>query len=377
MKKNKLFAFFFVLLILILVGIFLFVSLKSELLIKKTKIPTVKEKAPVLEKELNIFNWENYLSEEVIKEFEQKFGVKVNLETFSDSEFMLSKVQSQPDKYDLVMVDHDYVYLMKNLKLLYPLEAQKIPNLNYLKKEARENSYDPGNIFCVPYVHGYTGIAINKKYISDFDGTRKILWDPKYRGKISMLNSVQEVLVSALFYLGVENVENPTSEELEKAINLALKQKDLVLGYDDPIEQRELLINEKAWVAYIYSTEIGEIKEKNPNVEFFAPKEGTFLWSDNLCIPKDAPHKEAAHAFLNYLLDPKVSAKNSQDIKALILNQAMKEFLDPKFVQVMEGLDFPKEKEILEKSRYFTNVIFNEDFQRAINILGAKLEIEE
>jgi spermidine/putrescine transport system substrate-binding protein len=192
-----------------------------------------------------------------------------------------------------------------------------------------------------------------------------------------MLNSVQEVLVSALFYLGVENVENPTSKELEKAIDLALKQKDLVLGYDDPLKQRELLINEKAWVAYIYSTEIGEIKEKNPNIEFFAPKEGTFLWSDNLCISKDAPHKEAAHAFLNYLLDPKVSAKNSQDIKALMLNQAMKEFLDPKFVQVMEGLDFPKEKEILEKSRYFANVIFNEDFQRAINILGAKLEIEE
>jgi spermidine/putrescine transport system substrate-binding protein len=374
--SKKIFAGFFVLIILISVGIYLFVSFKSKL-ISKIKIFPEKEKVSNLEKELNIFNWENYLSEEVIKEFEEKFGVKVNLETFSDSEFMFSQVQSQPDKYDVIMVDHDYVLLMKNLKLLHPLEHQKIPNLKYLKKEARENSYDPENTFCIPYVHGYTGIAINKKYVSDFDGTRKILWDPKYKGKISMLNNAQEVLVSALFYLGVKNPENPTSEELEKAINLALKQKDLVLGYNDPIEQRELLINEKAWVAYIYSTEIGEIREKNPNIEFFAPKEGTFLWSDNLCIPKDAPHKEAAHAFLNYLLDPKVSAKNSQDIKALMLNEAMKEFLDPKFIQVMEGLDFPKEKEIFEKSRYFTNVIFNEDFQKAINRLDAKLEIEE
>jgi spermidine/putrescine transport system substrate-binding protein len=336
-----------------------------------------KPKQPILEKELNIFNWENYLSEEVIKEFEQKFGVKVNLETFSDSDFMFSKVQSQPDKYDLVVVEQDYLVLMKNLKLLYPLEHQKIPNLKYLKKEARENSYDPGNVFCVPYVHGYTGIAINKKYVFDFDGTRKILWDPKYKGKISMPNHAQEVLVSALFYLGAKDLENPTPEELEKAINLAIEQKDLVLGYDDPIKQRELLINEEAWIAYIYTTEIEEIKEKNPNVEFFAPKEGTFLWSDNLCILKDAPHKEAAHAFLNYLLDPKVSAKNSQDIKALMLNQAMKEFLDPKFLQVMEGLDFPKEKEIFEKSRYFANTRLNEDVQKAINRLGAELGIEE
>jgi spermidine/putrescine transport system substrate-binding protein len=373
---KKIFGGFLVLLILILVGIYLFVNFKSKL-IGKIKIFPEKESVLNLEKELNIFNWENYLSEEVIKEFEEKFGVKVNLETFSDSDFMFSKVQSQPDKYDVVIVEHDYVSLMKNLKLLYPLEHQKIPNLKYLKKEVRENSYDPGNTFCIPYVHGYTGIAINKKYVSDFDGTRKILWDPKFKDKISMPNNAEEILVSALFYLGAKNPENPTSEELEKAINLALKQKDLVLGYDDPIEQRELLINEKAWVAYIYSTEIGEVKEKNPNVEFFAPKEGTFLWSDNLCIPKDAPHKEAAHAFLNYLLDPKVSAKNSQDIKALMVNEAMKEFLDPKFIQVMEGLDFPKEKEIFEKSRYFTNVMFNENFQKAVNRLDAKLEIEE
>jgi len=374
--SKKILVGFLALLILISGGIYLFVNFKSKL-IGKIKISPEKESVLNLEKELNIFNWENYLSEEVIKEFEQKFGVKVNLETFSDSEFMFSKVQSQPDKYDLVMVDHDYVPLMKNLKLLYPLEHQKIPNLKYLKKEARENSYDPGNAFCIPYVHGYTGIAINKKYVSDFDGTRKILWDPKYKGKISMPNNAEEILVSALFYLGAKDPENPTSEELEKAINLALKQKDLVLGYDDPIEQRELLINEKAWVAYIYSTEIGAIKEKNPNIEFFAPKEGTFLWSDNLCIPKDAPHKESAHAFLNYLLDPKVSAKNSQDIKALMLNEAMKEFLPSEFNQIMEGLDFPKEKEVLEKSRYFINVILNENFTRAVNRLDAELGIKE
>jgi spermidine/putrescine transport system substrate-binding protein len=374
--SKKILVGFLVFLILISGGIYLFVNFKPKL-IGKIKISPEKEKVLNLEKELNIFNWENYLSEEVIKEFEQKFGVKVNLETFSDSEFMLSKVQSQPDKYDLVMVDHDYVLLMKNLKLLHPLDHQKIPNLKYLKKEVRENPYDPGNTFCIPYVHGYTGIAINKKYVSDFDGTRKILWDPKYKGKISMPNNAEEILVSALFYVGAKDPENPTSEELERAINLALKQKDLVLGYDDPIKQRELLINEKAWVAYIYSTEIGEVKEKNPNVEFFAPKEGTFLWSDNLCIPKDAPHKELAHAFLNYLLDPKVSAKNSQDIKALMPNQAMGSFLDPKFTQVMEGLDFPKEKEIFEKSRYFTNVIFNEEFLKAVNRLDAALEIEE
>jgi spermidine/putrescine transport system substrate-binding protein len=339
-----------------------------------------KLRQPPLERELNIFNWENYLSEEVVRDFEKKYQVKVNLETFDDSESMFSVVQSQPDKYDLVVVPDDLISLMKNLKLLSPLNHQKIPNLKYLKREAKENHYDPGNVYCVPYVNGYTGIAVNTKYIKNYDGTRSILWDENYRGRISMLNNAEEILFSILLYLGYSNIDKLSPEELDsvlnQAIDLAIKQKDLVLGYDDPIKQRELLVNEEAWVAYIYTTEIADIKQRNPNIEFFAPKEGVSLWSDNFCIPKDAPHKEVAHAFLNYLLDPKVSAKNSQDIKALMVNGEMKKFLDPNFYQLIEGLDFPKEKEIFEKSRYY-NFRLNIKIQTAVNRLAAELRITE
>jgi spermidine/putrescine transport system substrate-binding protein len=333
-------------------------------------------KIPALEKELNIFNWEGYLSEEVIRNFEEKYKVKVNLDTFEDSSLMLSVVQSQPDKYDLIAAEDDLVITMKKLKLLAPLDHKKIPNLKYLKKEAKENFYDSGNLYCLPYGQGYTGIAINTKYIPDYDGTRSILWDEKYKGKISLPNSGYEVLASALLYLGYRDFEKLTPEQFEEALNLALKQKDLAIGYHDPITQRELLINEEAWVAYIYSTEIPDVRKKNPNIQFFAPKEGAVLWADNFCIPKDAPHKEAAHAFLNYLLEPKVSAKNSQDLGVLMMNEAMKEFLDPEFAKEMEGLDFPKEKEIYEKSDYYNSKLNLAEALPWINRLEAELEIE-
>jgi spermidine/putrescine transport system substrate-binding protein len=333
-------------------------------------------KTPTLEKELNIFNWENYLSDEVIRDFEKKYKVKVNLDTFEDSSLMLSTIQAQPDKYDLVVAEDDLVMTMKKLKLLAPLDHKKIPNLKYLKKESRENFYDPGNLFCLPYVNGYTGIAINKKYIPDYDGTRSILWDKKYKGKISLVNSGYELLVSSLLYLGYRDFEKLTPEKLDEAVNLALKQKDLALGYHDPATQRELLENEEVWVAYIYSTEIPEIQKKNPDIQFFAPKEGAVLWADNFCIPKDAPHKEAAQAFLNYLLEPKVSAKNSQDLGVLMVNEGMKEFLDPEFAKEMEGLDFPKEKEIYEKSDYYNSKLNLFEFLPWINRLEAELGIE-
>lgn len=362
MRKQNLLFFGFLVILVVTTGIYF--ALKK---------PSVK---PLLERELNIFNWEDYLSEEVIKDFEEKFGVKVNLDIFEDSALIFFQLQSQPDKYDLIIVEDDYFQLMKNLKLLSPLDHQKIPNLKNLKKEARENSFDYGNQYCVPYVVGFTGIVINEKYVKDFDGTRKIFWDEKYKGKISMPNNSVEILINAFLDLGY-NLKEPKIEQLKEAKEHALKQKDLVLGYDDPLKQRELLVSEQAWVGYIYTTEIQDVIKRNPNLKFFPLKEGVLLWADSWCIPKDAPHKNLAQAFLNYLLEPEVSARNSQDINVLMLTQGMEEFLDREFLAQTKGLDFPEDKEIFQKSGYITGELLKEEAQIIINQLWAELETKE
>jgi len=334
-----------------------------------------KAKKAALEDELIIFNWENYLDPDIIKEFEEKFGVKVSLEYFDDSSYMFSAVQSQPDKYDLIVAADDGVKEMIDIKLLSLLDHGKIPNIKNLKEEAAENYYDFGNNYCLPYIAGYTGIVVNTKYIKDYDGSRKIFWDEKYKGKISMPNNSFEVLLNAFFQLGYD-LENPTEEQLEAARKLALKQKDLVIGYDDPFDQRDLMVSEKAWVTYVYTTEIPAMISKNSNLKFFAPKEGVVLWTDNWCIPKDAPHKNAAHAFLNYLLEPEVSAKNSEYIGSPMLNGAMEKFLDPEFFSKTKGLDFPLDKEVFLRSSYCPSFIA-EKVQIVSNQLWSDLGIEE
>ncbi len=358
---KKIWLILFLNLIILIIGGAIFLSRK----------PSPPLPSPTKERELNIFNWEDYLSEEVIKDFEAKFGIEVNLDTFGESEEMFSVLQSQPDKYDLVVTDDRMVILMKNLKLLSPLDHSQLPNLKYLKPQMKENAYDPGNIYCLPYVSGFTGIAINEKHVKDFDGRRKILWDEKYKGKISLPNISEEVLFNALFYLGY-SINTPNQNQLEEAINLVLKQKPLVIGYDDPIRQRELLINEEAWIAYIYSTEIEPIQRINPDIKFFAPKEGVLLWTDNWCIPKDAPHKTAAHQFLNYLFEPEVNAKNSQVIGVMTVNEKAQDFLSAEFKKRMEGLDFPLEEETFSKSQYFTEIL-DIKIREAVNRLEAEL----
>lgn len=356
----------------IVLSLLIIVTISGWLLFQKK--PSPSPPPPIEERELNIFIWENYLSQEVIKDFELKFGAKINLDIFEDSDQMFALLQSQPDKYDLVVAEDDLVVLMKTLKLLSLLDHSKIPNLKYLKKEVKNNSYDPGNIYCLPYVSGFTGIAINEQYVKDFDGTRKILWNEKYKGKISMLNSSEEILANALFYLGYP-INPPNQDQLEEAITLALKQKPLLIGYDNPIRQRELMINEEAWIAYIYSTEIEPIQKINPNVKFFAPKEGALLWADNWCIPKDAPHKALAHQFLNYLLEPEVSARNSEAIGAMMVNEKAQDFLSLEFKKSMEGLDFPRERETFLNSQYFIGGL-DPKIREAINRLESELMTE-
>lgn len=335
-----------------------------------------REKTPTRGSQLNIFNWEDYLSESVIEEFERQYGIKVNLETFTESSFAFSQIQSNPDKYDLFVTDNGEFELYRDLKMLSPLDHEKIPNIKNIKSRFRENPYDPQNKYCVPYVAGYTGILINKKYVKEFDGTRKILFDPRYKNKIVMGNNTLDILFNALFFLKIDPL-NAKEEDFEGAIKLALRQKELVLAYLDPISQRKAMMNEEAWIAYIYSTEAVPLLEENENLEFFAPAEGVYLWTDLWCIPKLASHKNEAHLFLNFLLDPQIAAKNSKEIGALMVVNDIEKFLDPDLERLFRGTDFPADEEIIKRSRYEQYSISRDSLQRMLNQLQSQLNIEK
>src|SRR3989339_852030 len=122
------------------------------------------------EKELNIYNWEDYLGETTIADFEKEFGVKVNLFTFEDEDFMLSDVQVNPDKYDLIIASDGLIYNMSELKLLSKINKNDIPNLKNIEDKFLNLWYDSENNYSVPYLWGTTGIIFNTKYIIPREG---------------------------------------------------------------------------------------------------------------------------------------------------------------------------------------------------------------
>lgn len=257
---------------------------------------------------LNVYNWEDYFGNTTIRDFERKSGVKVNLGTYKNEEEMLSAVQSDPAKYDIIIISGSMVREMKDLRLLAPIDYRNVRNFQNIDSMFRNPVYDPGNRFSVPYMWGTTGIAVNRKYVKGTIDSWKALFDPKYKKKISLLEDTDEVIGMALKANG-HSINSNSESELESARKLLRKQKAIVTGYSDCIKIRSDLISERIWLAQEFSGEAGYAADKNENVEYVIPKEGASMWVDNICIPRDSRNKPIAEMFINYIIDAEVSAR--------------------------------------------------------------------
>ncbi|MEK7103989.1 MAG: spermidine/putrescine ABC transporter substrate-binding protein [Patescibacteria group bacterium] len=245
---------------------------------------------------------------------------------------MLSTIQSDPTKYDIVIASDIIVREMINMKLLAPIDIKNIPNSKNIAEEFKNPSYDAGNKYSVSYLWGTSGLAINRKYIREQEPSWAILWNPEYKGKISMLNNMQDVIAAALKYSGY-SANSVNSAELEKAKELLLKQKPLLRGYEDSIIIMNDLISEKLWAGHVYSGDGSFAAAENENIEYLIPKEGGFVWVDNLLIPVGAQHKYTAEVFINYMLRPDVSAKIANYLWYANTNEAARKFTNPEILE--------------------------------------------
>ena len=318
--------------------------------IRITKKPKVPEKK--LSAVLNIYNWEDYFGETTLEDFEKEFGVKVNFETYEDEEIMVSAVTSDPSKYDVIIASDDLIRTMGEKRLLAQIDIENIPNFKNIGDEFKNPSYDPGNKYSIPYLQWTTGIAVNRKYIEETEDSWSILWNPKYKGKIAMLNNAYEVIGAALKYLGYP-LCSTDPVQLEEAKQLLLEQEPLLRGYEDTITIRDDLISEELWAAHQYGGEAAFAADENENVEYILPKEGAAYGVDTFAIPIDAKHKYTAEVFINYILDPKVSAEIANYLWYANTNEAAAKFTDPEILE--EPSIYPPE-EVRNRLELYTDI---------------------
>mgnify|MGYP001610317275 FL=1 len=276
---------------------------------------------------LNVYNWENYIDEKIIEDFTEEFGIKVNYEIFADNEALFAKVDSVTSEYDVIFPSDYIVAAMIKENLLLKLNFKNIPNYQNIDDRFKNLPYDPKNEYSIPYQWGTNGIAVNTKKITEPIESWDIFWNEKYKGKISMMDDVRGVFYPALKKLGY-SVNTIDPKELGEAKKLLLQQKALIKTYTASTP-KDLLKSGEIWIAYAYSGDICQLKVEAPHIQYVIPKEGANIFVDTMCIPKSAPHKKNAEAFLNFLLRPDVSAKITNVVRYGTPNKASRSMINP------------------------------------------------
>ena len=293
-----------------------------------SEAPASAEPTPVPspEAELFIYNWTEYIGEKTIPSFEDKYGVKVTLDFFANTDEAYAKLGNDGGGYDLsfpISVDIP-AFVAKGA--LLELDKSLIPNLVNLGTEWSDPLYDPGNAHSMPYMWWTTGIGYDTKKITDTLTSSKALWDERFAKHIGMLDDYQEVFALALIQLGYD-ANTADLGQLDEALALLERQKPLVREYTT--NTRQMMASENNWIGHIWGADIYTIQESNPDVVYYIPEEGGVKGSDTMAVFSGAQHPIAAQLFINHMLDAQVSADNTNYIYYMGPNAAAKEFIDP------------------------------------------------
>lgn len=275
------------------------------------------------DQELNLYSWSEYFPKPVLQGFTAKTGIKVNLIIFSSNEELLEKIASGVVSYDVIVPSDYAVELLIARKQLLVIDRAKIPNFKNLDPSQLKLPFDKDNQFSIPYFWGTSGLAINRDVIKDPVDSWAVVFDPKYAGKISMLNDARENFAVALKMMG-KSINETDPNTLKAAAQMLTKQTKLVKAYDSDSFDDKLRTGEAAIVQGFNGQLAKVIRENKTKFYYVVPKEGAVHWVDNLAIPTVAKNTGAAHLFINYILEPQVGADIVKTVGYASANAAAK-----------------------------------------------------
>lgn len=277
--------------------------------------------AETAKKTLNLYVWTEYVPDSVIKGFEKKTGITVNVSTFSTNEDMLAKVKAESEgAFDIVQPSDYMVEQMINQGMLEKLDQTKLTNIGNIGAAYLKPSYDPTGEYSVPYLGGVGAIAVNTSKIKDDITSYDDLFNPKYSKSLVVLDDFRATIGMTARSMGLSMNETDPAK-LAKIKTKLLTLKDIVKLYDSD-SPKSALISGDCSLGFCWSAEIALAMEENPDIKIVYPDEGAFLFMDNWCIPKGAKNYDAAMEFINYMLDAQTSKAVSEEFPYLNPNTA-------------------------------------------------------
>lgn len=293
---------------------------------------------------VNVFNWSDYIDEEILADFTAETGIKVVYDVFDSNEVLETKLLAGGTGYDVVVPSASFLARQIQAGVFQKLDKGKLSNLGNVwdKVAERVEIYDPDNAYSVNYMWGTTGIGYNVAKIAERMPDAPLdswdmIFDPDVVSKfadcgIHVLDASDEIIPAAMNYLGLDpRSTNP--DDIAKAEELLLKIRPYIQKFHSS-EYINALANGDICLAVGWSGDVLQARDRaaeadqGVEVEFVIPKEGALMWFDQMAIPADAPHPENALKFIDYILRADVIAKATNYVYYANGNQASYELLD-------------------------------------------------
>lgn len=326
---------------------------------------------------LNVYNWSDYIAEDTIAAFERETGIEVRYDVFDSNEVLEAKLLAGNTGYDIVVPSASFVARQIEAGLFQPLDRAKLPNLENLDPEAMKvlAGYDPGNRHVVPWLWGTTGIGYNVAKIRERMPDAPIgSWDMLFKPEIvekfadcgvALLDAPTEVFPSALRHLGLPTASQ-RAEDLAQAEALVMGIRPHVRYFHSSQYINDLANGEVClvlgWSGDVFIARDRAREARNGNeVAYFIPREGALVWFDTMAIPKDAPHPDNAHRFIDYVLRPAVIAAITNHVNYPNANAAATPLVDEAIRG--DGAVYP---DAATRQNLFPNAVNPPDYDRLV-----------
>ena len=296
---------------------------------------------------VNVCSWGEYIDEELITQFEEETGIMVNYQTAESNETLYSLLKSGAGDYDVIVPSDYMISQLIEEDMLSELDYSNIPNFEKISDRFKNLPYDPENKYTVPYAWGTVGIIYNTAMVDEPITSWSAMFDTQYAGNVLMFRNSRDAMATALLYLGYSL--NTTDEgELREAFQLLADAKKNGVYQSfvmDEIYQK--LEGGNAAIGAYYAGDYLTMLENNEDLAFVIPEEGSNWFMDAMCVLKDAPHKEEAEAWINFIASTEANLANMDYIWYASPNEeALEEYpayyeelygeeLDPEIYEIM------------------------------------------
>ena len=329
------------------------------------------------EKVLNLYIWSDYVAPDTLANFTKKTGIKVNMDVFDSSEVLEGKLLAGGSGYDVVVPNGPVLKRFIGAKVVRPLDKAKLPHLSTQDKPVADRAgaaADPGNAHGIVYMWGTTGIGYNVKKVEEILGkdapvdSWNLILDPANAAKLAKcgiyaFDAASDIFELTLNYLG-RDPHSTVPKDYEDAAAAWQKVRPYIRKFDNS-EYIPALANGDICVAMGYSGDVFQARDraeeakKGVEIAYSIPKEGAVMWFDFMAIPKDAPHPDAAHAFLDYILTPEVIGPITNEVYYANGNAQSKPFVEK---EILEDETVYPSKEMMDK--LFTESTPAQDIER-------------